>query len=516
MVQRQLASRFNVAVGLWCKVRGTDRRAAKSAPTFAAVSKHPRSALAAFRARYPQYAQTALLDDLRTHEYARLDHEDQVYLDYTGGGLYAMSQINGHVALLSRHVYGNPHSINPTSLAMTELVEEARKSVLHYFNASADEYVVIFTANATGALRLIGEAYPFGNDGHLVITYDNHNSVVGIREHARAQRAHLTYVPLVLPDMQVHETALYEALDQPGTGGNLFVYPAQSNYTGVQHSLEWIASAQERGWDVALDAASFVPTNRLDLSRWHPEFVSLSFYKMFGYPTGVGCLLARRAALEKLHRPAFSGGTVMAVSVVADSHVMLEPPAAFEDGTVNYLSLPAITIGLRHLEHIGIDTIHTRVNCLIGWLIERLDTARHRTGIPVAVIHGLRDLERRGATIAINLLDTDGRMVDERIIEKRAMQHHLSVRIGCFCNPGAGEAAFRVTRDTVKRAFDGDLDVTTYDDYARVLDLPTMGSMRVSLGVASNFVDVHRFLRFIDSFIDDRPKADDLPPRSHC
>ncbi len=107
-------------------------------------------------------------------------------------------------------------------------------------------------------------------------------------------------------------------------------------------------------------------------------------------------------------------------------------------------------------------------------------------------------------------------MVDERIIEKRAMQHHLSVRIGCFCNPGAGEAAFHVTRDTVKRAFDGELDVTTYDDYARVLDLPTMGSMRVSLGVASNFLDVHRFLRFIDTFIDDRPEAIDLPPRSHC
>ena len=43
-----------------------------------------------------------------------------------------------------------------------------------------------------------------------------------------------------------------------------------------------------------LDAAAFVPTNRLDLGRWHPDFVALSFYKMFGYPTGVGCLLARK------------------------------------------------------------------------------------------------------------------------------------------------------------------------------------------------------------------------------
>jgi selenocysteine lyase/cysteine desulfurase len=480
------------------------------------VSKHPRSALAAFRARYPQYAQTALLDDMRAHGYGRLDREHQVYLDYTGGGLYAIGQIEEHMALLRRHVYGNPHSINPTSLAMTELVEEARHAVLRYFNASADEYVVIFTANATGALRLIAEAYPFGDDGHLVITYDNHNSVVGIREQARAQGARLTYVPLVVPDMLVDETALFAALDQLGTGGNLFAYPAQSNYTGVQHPLDWIASAQERGWDVALDAASFAPTNRLDLSRWHPEFVSLSFYKMFGYPTGVGCLIARRAALEKLHRPAFSGGTVMAVSVVGDAYVLLEPPAAFEDGTVNYLSLPAITIGLRHLERLGIDTIHTRVTCLIGWLIERLEVARHRPGMPVAVIHGLRDVQRRGATLAINLLDTDGQMVDERIIEQRAMQHHLSVRIGCFCNPGAGEAAFHVTRDTVKRAFDGEHDVATYDDYARVLDLPTMGSMRVSLGVASNFLDVHRFLRFVDTFVDDRPEAMDLPPRSHC
>jgi selenocysteine lyase/cysteine desulfurase len=505
-----------MAVEWWRRAGGKDRRTARSAPAVVAVSKRLRPALAAFRARYPHYRQTALLDDLRAHEYARLDRERQVYLDYTGGGLYATSQIEKQVALLKDHVYGNPHSINPTSLAMTELVEEARREVLRYFTASADEYVVIFTANATGALRLIAEAYPFSRDGHLVITYDNHNSVVGIRERARVQGARLTYVPLVVPDMQVDETALFAALDQPGAGGNLFAYPAQSNYTGVHHPLEWIAAAQERGWDVALDAASFVPTNRLDLSRWHPDFLSLSFYKMFGYPTGVGCLLARRAALEKLHRPAFTGGTVMAVSVVADAHVMLEPPAAFEDGTVNYLSLPAITIGLRHLERIGVDAIHTRVNCLIGWVIERLDAARHHNGMPVAVVHGLRDPDRRGATIALNLLDPDGRMVDERLIEQRAMQHRLSVRIGCFCNPGAGEAAFHVTRDTVQRAFDGEQDVTTYDDYVQVLELPTMGSMRVSLGVASNFLDVHRFLRFIDTFIDDQPEISDLPPRSHC
>jgi selenocysteine lyase/cysteine desulfurase len=73
-----------------------------------------------------------------------------------------------------------------------------------------------------------------------------------------------------------------------GRGPSLFAYPAQSNFTGVQHSLTWIQEAHDQGSDVLLDAAALVPCHRLDLSLWHPDFVALSFYKMFGYPTGVG------------------------------------------------------------------------------------------------------------------------------------------------------------------------------------------------------------------------------------
>ena len=104
---------------------------------------------------------TDLLDELRATDFARLDRDDHVYLDYTGGGLYASSQLREHFELLESHVFGNPHSINPTSALSTEFLERARASVLEFFNASADEYEAIFTPNATGALRLVGEAYPF-------------------------------------------------------------------------------------------------------------------------------------------------------------------------------------------------------------------------------------------------------------------------------------------------------------------------------------------------------------------
>ena len=60
---------------------------------------------------------------------------------------------------LRSHVFGNPHSTNPAFQAMTNLVEYGRTHVLDYFNAFPDDYVAIFTANATGALKLVEESW---------------------------------------------------------------------------------------------------------------------------------------------------------------------------------------------------------------------------------------------------------------------------------------------------------------------------------------------------------------------
>src|SRR5262249_16637306 len=132
-----------------------------------------------FASVYPEYASTSLLDSLRKTEYARLDAQGHIYLDYTGGGLYGQSQLRQHFELLETHVFGNPHSSNPTSQAMTELVERARNFVREFFCASAEEYAVIFTLNASGALKLVGESYPFTDTSHYLLTFDNHNSVNG-------------------------------------------------------------------------------------------------------------------------------------------------------------------------------------------------------------------------------------------------------------------------------------------------------------------------------------------------
>ena len=459
----------------------------------------------AFIAAYSQYSATRQLDELRASEYARLDRLGHIYLDYTGGGLYAESQIRAHADLLLQNVFVNPHSSNPTSYAMTRLVQQARAYVLHYFNASADEYDVVFTQNASGALKLVGESYPFGPGDRYLLTFDNHNSVNGIREFARAKGATVTYAPVLPPDLYIDADKLNTELDRVTPGHHhLFAYPGQSNFSGVQHSLEWIANAQAKGWDVLLDGAAFVPTNTLDLSLVHPDFVSLSFYKIFGYPTGTGCLLARKQALGKLRRPWFAGGTITVASVQGDRYYLHEGAEGFEDGTLNYLNLPAVEIGLRHIEKIGLQKIHTRVHCLTGWLLGELTQLRHANGAPVVHVYGPENMQQRGGTVTMNFYDPDGNFIDHRLVEQRANQVNISLRTGCFCNPGDGELALGLSAGELASCFVNSQERFTIDEFRRCIDAKSTGAVRVSTGLVSTFADVYRFIQFAQGFADKR------------
>jgi selenocysteine lyase/cysteine desulfurase len=260
-----------------------------------------------FNAAYPGYETTARLDELRATEYSYLDEDGHVYLDYTGAGLPARSQLRAHAARLRSGVYGNPHSDNPTSSAATLLVERARATVLRYFNTTADDYAVIFTPNATGACRLVGEAYPFGRRTRLVLTADNHNSVNGIREYAARAGARVAYVGL--------------------------------------HGRELRVS------------------------------------------------------------------TIMGVSVDGGWHQMLAGEAGFEDGTVNFLSIPDVTVGLDWISGVGIDLIHQRVGILTSWLLDCLGRMRLGSVAPMVRVYGPPTGIARGGTVALNFLDPDGQVI---------------------------------------------------------------------------------------------------------
>ena len=440
---------------------------------------------------------TAWFASLREREFGRLERSGEAYLDYTGSGLHAESHVRTHLELLVGSVLGNPHSQSIASLRSTEIIEDARRRTLEFFAADPSEYDVVFTANASAALRLVGEAFPFGPGSRFVLSSDNHNSVNGIRELARARRADVAYIGL---DDELRVEDEERLLTRP-LAPSLLAFPAQSNFSGVQHPLGMVAAAQRAGYLVLLDAASFVPTNPLRLDEVGAEFVALSFYKMFGYPTGVGALIARRDALELVERPWFAGGTVEFASIQHRTHLLKRGAEGFEDGTPNFAALAAVPAGLDWLGDVGVQDVKRHVSQHTASMLAGLAALRHSNGRPMVRVYGPPDARARGGTVAFNVLDRAGRVIPYQRVEQAALERGVSIRGGCFCNPGAAERAFGFpaaeSLACMERARREGFSV---EWFAACLggDVP-VGAVRASLGVASNEQDVARLIDVVET-----------------
>jgi len=441
----------------------------------------------------------AFFQALRERDFARLQKADQAYLDYTGSGLYGSSQLEWHRDWLCDRILGNPHSENPASLASTEEVDRVRDRVFRFFNADPAEYDLVFTANASAAIKLVGEAFPFRGDSRYVMAVDNHNSMGGIREYARRAGAEIALLPLTA-ELRLDDPA--GRMGRAGAGPSLLGLPAQSNFSGVKHPLELVAQARERGFRVFLDTAAYVPTNPLDLGAVAPDFACVSFYKMFGYPTGLGALLARRAALAELERPWYAGGTVDFVSIQNGVHQLRPAGGAFEDGTPDFLGIAGVEPGLDLLEEVGMERMRRWVGALTGQLLDGLHALRRSDGAPAVEIYGPAGVESRGGTVAFNLLDGQGRPVPYEAVESAAGAAGISVRGGCFCNPGAAEVAFRMpsgeTLDCLHRLRD---DFTLARFRECLGGAVPVGAVRASLGIASEPRDIQRLVGVLQALL---------------
>lgn len=435
---------------------------------------------------------------LRNTEYKRLDEKKHTYLDFTGGNLYANSQIMEHQELLMNNILGNPHSTNPSSQLATKLVEEARQKIINYFNA--EDYFCVFTQNASNALKIVGESYPFSKSSHFMLLADNHNSVNGIREFCLSKSGKVTYVPIYYENLRLDEYLLNEQLtDSAQYDQKLFAFPAQSNVSGVKHNLSWIEKAHENGWDVLLDAAAFVPTNKLDLKEVKPDFVCVSFYKIFGFPTGIGCLLVRKDKFQKLQKPWFAGGTVNLVSVNSMHHFLTANHERFEDGTLNYLDIPAVKIGLDYIEKIGIEKIYNRVSSLRKYLYETLNTLHHDNGVKLVQIFGPNDHKDIGGTMILGFYNAKGGRYQFEQIEQMANAKNISLRSGCFCNPGIDETNNCLTDEELSKYYSSHKN-GNYKDMIYYLG-KMRGATRISVGIATVKKDLDAFIDFAKSLL---------------
>ena len=82
-------------------------------------------------------------------------------------------------------------------------------------------------------------------------------------------------------------------------------------------------------------------------------------------------------------------------------------------------------------------------------------------------------------------------MLPNSFVEHAAARHGVSLRTGCMCNPG-GAAALLGLRADMDLLYPG-VTMKQFEHHVG----HELGVVRISLGLASNFQDVFRVLRFV-------------------
>jgi len=91
----------------------------------------------------------------------------------------------------------------------------------------------------------------------------------------------------------------------------------------------------------------------------------------------------------------------------------------------------------------------------------------------------------------------------------------ISLRTGCFSNPGAAETALGLEVSNLRPLRHA--KITNFDEVIKIIGLPSAGAIRVSFGLASNAADVDRFFAFVTKTYRDRiTTSAGLTPRDGC
>ncbi|KAM6594810.1 hypothetical protein CsatA_002513 [Cannabis sativa] len=491
------------------------------------MDSHKDSFLKDFKDLYGYPNSPNTIDEIRATHFKRLD--GLVYLDHAGATLYSELQMEAIFKDLSSNVYGNPHSQSDSSSATSDIVREARQQVLDFCKASPKEYSCIFTSGATAALKLVGEAFPWSHESCYMYTIENHNSVLGIREYALKQGAAAfaidieedahdsTSMRILQHQVQRRNEAKFLQEERTGNAYNLFAFPSECNFSGSRFNLNLVKRMKEDSarilegspfcnghWMVLIDAAKGGATEPPDLSQYSADFVVLSMYKLFGYPTGIGALIVRNDAAKLLKKTYFSGGTVAAS--IADIDFVIRRKGIeelFEDGTVSFLSIASLSHGFKILNSLTISAINQHTTSLARYVRKVLLSLQHENGISVCKLYGTSASKvlhhELGPIISFNLKRPDGSWYGYREVEKLASLSGIQLRTGCFCNPGACAKYLGLSHtDLLSNIEAGHV---CWDDYDIVHGKPT-GAVRVSFGYMSTYEDAKKFVDFIkDSFV---------------
>ena len=405
-----------------------------------------------------------------------------MYFEFAGSNLVDKSIIYQIEKLLKSTTFINPHS-----KTTTPYIDEFRTQILNLCNTSKDEYTPIITSNATSALQLM---YNIIDIKHIYYTRSNHNSVLGLRQLARQDNLNISLIEFNKERTTYSIKDIYEVKQQNSTQ-NLTIFPAECNFSGELYDLNWIERFQkELNCWVCLDAAKYISTKQLDLTRYQPEFVPISIYKIIGYPTGLGILLIKNNILDKLTKTYFGGGTIDFNLVDQLTTIPRKNSIEkLEDGTLPFISIAEASLLLKHFKY-ETDEIYELTN----YAEKKARSLKHQNGQPLFEIYRRENIQY-GSILTCNIKNQDGIYIGYTDVERLASLNDIQLRVGCFCNPGACSDYLNISSEEILINYREGHSCSNHKDI--IHNKPT-GAIRLSFGRFNTKQEIDKLMEWFD------------------
>jgi len=322
-----------------------------------------------------------------------LPHTGVAYLDSGATSQTPIPVIEAMDAYYREYRASIHRGIYPLAALATEAYETAREKVAAFAGSAAGE--TVFTRNATEALNLVAYSWGGANVGAgdlvVVTEMEHHSNLVPWQMLCQRTGAELAYVPI-----DDEGILLLDALDALLERGPKLVAVAHvSNVLGTINPVAEIAARAHRaGAVVMVDGAQAAPHLPLDVHALDADFYAWTAHKAYG-PTGIGVLHGKRALLDAM--PPFLGGGHMIAKVDRFESRYADPPMRFEAGTSPIAEAVGLGAAVDYLQGFGMQAVWEHSREVVGYAVECLEA------IDGLVLHGPRDLDKRGAAISFSL-----------------------------------------------------------------------------------------------------------------
>lgn len=431
------------------------------------------------------------VDQIRSLEYPALN--GVTYLDFAGGGVGAKSVVEKHSALLQSTILINPHTTSKTQ----SQVDRVRQRILHLFNADTAEYDLVFVSNTTAGAKLVGECIT--PEDHYLYLQDSHTSLVGLRALSGK------YTALLSSSFNSHNSSAL-----PERGYKILSWPAQSNFNGRRYpTAKWLESSADQDCTISIvDAASYCITDLPDLAKWHPDFMLVSFYKMFGHPDLAGLIVRKTAKVQAFlaRRRYFGGGTIEAL-VSSGEHAYnprkMMVHAALEDGTLPVSSIMCVDIAISEHKRLyaSYAEISKHSSSLAHELRQRLGRLSHESnGRPLCEFYSYNSAytcEEQGPIVTFNLVGASGEYIGYSDVVSILAEEGVVVRGGTMCNSGAASAEMNISGEQI---ISNHRRGHVCGDAMDIIDGRLTGAVRVSLGPCSTLQDIDTLVRLLSVY----------------